>query len=77
MVLARIAFVRAMIRKSGLRRAATASFTLAAISATGIMCSIPAWWWARLGTSWSSISIAWKPAASLMPIVRCMCIGSP
>ena len=42
MLLARIAFVRATIRKSGLRRAATASFTLAAMSSIGIMCSTPA-----------------------------------
>jgi hypothetical protein len=42
MLLARIALVRAMMRNSGRRRAATASFTLAAISSAGIMCSIPA-----------------------------------
>jgi hypothetical protein len=42
MVLARIALVLATMRKSGLRRAATASCTLAAISSIGIMCSIPA-----------------------------------
>ena len=77
MVLARMPLVRATMRKSGLRRAATASCTLAAISSAGIMCSSPTWWCARLGTSWSSISMAAKPAASLMPIVRCMCIGSP
>ena len=76
-MLARTALVRPMMRKSGLRRAATAVATLAAISSTGIMCSIPMWWCARFGTSWSSISMAAKPAASLMPIVRCMCIGSP
>ena len=77
MVLARIALVRATIRRSGLRRAATAASTLAAISSAGIMCSMPAWWCARFGTSWSSISMAGKPAASLMPMVRCMCMGSP
>ena len=38
---------------------------------------MPMWWWARLGMSWSSISIAAKPAASAIGIVRCMCIGSP
>ena len=41
MLLARTALVRATIKKSGLRRAATASFTLAAINSIGIMCSIP------------------------------------
>jgi hypothetical protein len=41
MVLARTALVRPMIRNSGLRRAATASRTLAAMSSTGIMCSMP------------------------------------
>ena len=40
-VLARTALVRPMTRKSGLRRAATAVPTLAAISSTGIMCSMP------------------------------------
>jgi hypothetical protein len=77
MSLARTAFVRPTMRNSGLRRAATASLTLAAISSIGIMCSMPTWWCARLGTSWSSISIAEKPAASAMPTVRCMCMGSP
>ena len=76
-MLARIPLVRAMMRKSGLRRAATAASTFAAISSGGIMCSIPAWWCARFGTSLSSISMPAKPAASLMPMVRCMCIGSP
>jgi hypothetical protein len=41
MLLARTALVRPMMRKSGLRRAATASLILAAISGSGIMCSMP------------------------------------
>ena len=41
MLLARTALVRATMSRSGLRRAAAAAWTLAAISSIGIMCSIP------------------------------------
>ena len=77
MLEARTALVRATMSRSSLRLARTASSTFAAMISFSTMCSRPTWWWARFGSHWSSISMAWKPAASLMAMVRRMCIGSP
>jgi len=57
------ASVRAMMKVSGLRRAAAAARSLAAITWASIT-SLPAMWPQRLGARWSSMKIAATPIAS-------------